>query len=575
MTLSYRYFLIAITLIASPFAYSADQPSVSQVTDAEIIRQQQRIEDQLRSVAANDVRLDAVVKKIKTDIYVEEAPCFPINAIDLKIENKKDELESDFLFALKDIKYGRQAVLGKCLGTISIRNVAEKIQNELIAKGYITTLVDIKNQDLNAGKLIVSVYLGRVNNLLKTTDSSQHAQLYNALPIRKGNVLNLRQIEQGLENFRRLSGIDVDIQIVPATGGAADEMLDGYSDLLVKWQQDSWFNASFSVDDSGSESSGKYLGSFATIIENPFLLNDVLNAGISYSLKERKQNNNRNYYTGYKLPYGNWLLSGFYSNYHYEQTIAGFNGPIIYSGTSKNFNIDISRLLSRGQSYKTYVHYKFYGKETRTFIDDLEIMVQRRKTAGWQAGLNHRQFLGNATLDVGVDYQRGTGAMHALKAPEAVLGQGKSRPMIWSADVNFVQPFQFAKQPLQYRLNWRGQRTPSVLSPQDRFSIGGRYSVRGFDGEYSLAGDNGHLLQQELGWSGVIPNSQLYTGLDQGWISGPSAKNNAGQYLSGMVLGLRTYYKGVALDAFAGHGIQAPRGFEKGFNSGFSLSWSY
>lgn len=554
---------------------AAEPPSALEAGDAEVIRQQQRLQELLRNMPKDDVRLGTEQLQQHQSIYVEEKPCFRINNIQLKLENAIDEHELDFLFALQPVKYGKQAVLGKCLGTQSIRNIANSVQNELIAGGYITTQVEIRDQDLHSGSLVISVYLGRVNALLKTADSSRHAQLYNALPVSKDDVLNLRQIEQGLENFRRLSGVDVDIQIVPAAGEGADNTLNGYSDLLVKWQQDSWFNYSFSVDDSGSKSSGKYLGSFAATLENPLLMNDVLNVGISYSLKERNKNNNRNYYASYKVPYGNWLLSGFYSNYNYEQTIPGFNGPIVYSGISKNFNIDISRLLSRGQSYKTYAHYKFYGKETRTFIDDLEIMIQRRKTAGWQAGINHRQFIGNSTLDIGLDYQRGTGALNALKAPEAVLGQGKSRPVIWSADISFMQPFQLAKQPLQYRLNWRGQRTPSVVGPQDRFSIGGRYSVRGFDGEYSLAGDNGHLLQQELGWNSLIPNTQLYVGVDQGWISGPNASANAGHYLLGAVLGLRGYYKGFSLDAFAGHGIRAPVGFEKGFNSGFSISWSH
>lgn len=573
--------LFAIALCSSfslQVVQAAEAPTALEATDAEVIRQQQRMEEQLRNAPKADVRLGAEqIQELlqRKSIYVAETPCFAIRDIQLKLENGIHERASSFNFALQPAITGKQSVLGKCLGTQSIRNIVNSVQNALIAQGYITTRVDVKDQDLHSGILVISLYLGRVNALLKTADSSRHAQLYNALPIRKDDVLNLRQIEQGLENFRRLSGVDVDIQIAPATGEDAENTLGGYSDLIVKWQQDSWFSTSLSVDDSGSKSSGKYLGSFAVTLENPLLLNDVLNAGISYSLKERKQNNNRNYYAAYKVPYGNWLLSSYYSKYNYEQTIAGYNGPIIYSGLSQQFNIDISRLLSRGQNYKTHAHYKFYGKQTKTFIDDSELEVQRRKTAGWQAGVNHRQFLGNSTLDIGLDYQRGTGARNALRAPEEKFGYGKSRPRILSADINFIKPFQFAGQPLQYRLNWRGQRTPRVVSPQDRFSIGGRYSVRGFDGEYSLSGDNGHLLQQELGWNGLIPNTQLYFAVDQGWISGPNAKGNAGHYLSGAVLGLRGYYKGFSLDAFAGHGIQAPVGFEKGFNSGFSASWSY
>lgn len=45
------------------------------------------------------------------------------------------------------------------------------------------------------------------------------------------------------------------------------------------------------------------------------------------------------------------------------------------------------------------------------------------------------------------------------------------------------------------RAQWN--RTP--LTPQDRFAIGGRYTVRGFDGETSLMGERGWLLRNDIG----------------------------------------------------------------------------
>ncbi len=42
---------------------------------------------------------------------------------------------------------------------------------------------------------------------------------------------------------------------------------------------------------------------------------------------------------------------------------------------------------------------------------------------------------------------------------------------------------------------------PYPLITQDRFSIGGRYTVRGFDGETTLIGERGWLLRNDLGLS--------------------------------------------------------------------------
>lgn len=549
----------------------------------EVIRQEQRLEELQRSLPDNDVRLQVSKDQpaLKQSLVVDETPCFPIYTVALALENaSSSEQSSDFLFALKDIKYGSQSILGHCVGTQGVRNIATAVQNQLIAKGYITTQAMIKPQDLNTGHLVISLYLGRVNQLLRTANTSPRVQLYSALPIEPDQILNLRDIEQGLENFRQLSGVNVDIQIKPATAqtirqGNPINALEGYSDLVVSWEQRRRITGQIAVDDAGSESTGKYQANVGLGIENPLQINDVLNLNISHSLDHISEGNNKSYYAAYQVPYRQWLFSTFYSQYRYEQKIAGLNSPIIYSGISEQLNFGANRLISRGQNYKTHVQYRFYQKQVKSFIDDLEVGVQRRQTAGWQIGLNHRQFIGNSTLNLGMDYQKGTGAFQAMQAPEELFGEGKSRPTIWSADLNFNTPFQLFNQPLQYRLTWRGQWSPSALVPQDRFSIGGRYSVRGFNGEYTLAGDQGHLIQNEIAWGSWVPNSQLYFGVDQGWVNGPNTRFIAGKKLAGAVLGIRSYYQGLSLDAFAGRGFSAPRGIDKDLTGGFSLSFNY
>ncbi len=44
-----------------------------------------------------------------------------------------------------------------------------------------------------------------------------------------------------------------------------------------------------------------------------------------------------------------------------------------------------------------------------------------------------------------------------------------------------------------------GNGTVPPLTQQDKLSIGGRYTVRGFDGELSLSGEKGWLWRNELG----------------------------------------------------------------------------
>ncbi len=89
--------------------------------------------------------------------------------------------------------------------------------------------------------------------------------------------MNLRDIEQALENLRRLTTAEADIQIVPGTQ-------PGESDLVVLWKQKQPLRFTLSTGDSGSEATGRYQGSATLSVDNPFLLNDLFYASFSNDL---------------------------------------------------------------------------------------------------------------------------------------------------------------------------------------------------------------------------------------------------------------------------------------------------
>ena len=59
---------------------------------------------------------------------------------------------------------------------------------------------------------------GKVNNiLLDTVDkSTESINLNTVMPLRKGDLLNVRAIEQALENLQRLSSVQASFEISPA-----------------------------------------------------------------------------------------------------------------------------------------------------------------------------------------------------------------------------------------------------------------------------------------------------------------------------------------------------------------------
>jgi len=549
----------------------------------DLIRQEQRLkelnqqlEDQYTQLSPKQEAKNVPNFKI---IVVSEDPCVQVKNIDFDRKTLQDPEHYKFHFILRAIWNHPQKIIGKCIGTQSLHNLVNFAQNELIKKGFITSQVTVDPQDIQQGSLRLGVQIGRLRRIIVQGEQLSLLQLKAALPFKEGDVLNLKQLDQGLENLKRAYAVD--IQIVPANETVQETQ--GSSDLIIKLQAQSKFNLNFSLDNSGSKDTGKYIGSFGVNVNNPFHLNDSLSFNFSHSLDNLHQDLNRNYFVSYQVPFGNYDFSTSYSRYQYEQNVLGANGLLRYHGLSEQQNLNLSRVLSRSGQHKTSIYGKFYHKQNSNFIDDIEIEVQRRKTSGWNAGIQHRQYLGDAVLDAGLDYRHGTGAFDALLAPEEQIkdvhknplpSEGYSRAPIWSADLRFQKPFLLLDTQAQYRLNWRGQYAPRVLVPNDRFYIGGRYSVRGFDGELMLAGDNGQYLQQEISLNIKIPNTQMYVAVDQGWVNGKSSIAEQ-RHLMGSVVGLRSYLNHFYIDAFTGRGLIAPKSIKKDWILGFSLNAFY
>ncbi|WP_414649105.1 ShlB/FhaC/HecB family hemolysin secretion/activation protein [Dyella sp.] len=391
------------------------------------------------------------------------------------------------------------------------------------------------------------------------------------MPARPGDLLNLRDIEQALENFKRVPTVEADIQIVPANGNATA----GDSDLVIVRKQSSPMRVAVTLDDSGSDATGKLQGGATLSLDNLLTWNDLFYANFGQDVFDGDHKGTRGYTLHYDLPYGYWLLGATASSYTYHQTVAGYAATYIYSGTSHNVDVRLSRLLYRNATIKFGAYVRAWERDSNNFIDDTEVLVQRRRQGGWEAGFTYKQFIDASTLDANVAYRRGTGTFNALHAPEEAFDEGTARPKIITADAHFTLPFQLGGQRLRYIGSWRAQWDQTPLVPQDRFAIGGRYTVRGYDGELQLTGDHGWLVRNDLGWI-VAGSQELYLGLDVGHVGGPPTQWELGQTLAGGVVGMRGGWRRFAWDVFAGAPISKPRGFPTDNpTAGFNLSWSY
>lgn len=549
--------VITFPLIAAiPTAIS---PQESQSIDArEQLRQQARERElqQQNAPQANEhlPRPD----RLLPDYPASEHPCFIVDRLVLT-----GEAASQFQWALD----AAADATGRCLGGQGIVLAINKVQNAILAKGYVTTRVMAQEQDLTKGVLTLTLQPGRISKIRFDEPVSWRGRLWNAIPASSGDILNLRDIEQGLENFKRVPSASADIKIVPGDKEAT-------SDLQVNWQEGRPVRLSLGLDDSGSRTTGRYLGSATLAVDAPFAQNDLFYANIGKNLFEHGPFGNRSHTLNYFFPIGYWAVSANYNDYTYHQNIPNANEVLRYSGKSDNVQLTVSRLLYRDRSHKTTLNLRGYRKHATNAVNDIDIEQQKRRTAGWELGLNQHSYLGSSTLDANIAWRRGTGAFNALPAPEESRHQGSARTGILLGDLSINQPFAVGEQPWRVYSSVRGQWSPNALTPQERMAIAGRYTVRGFDGEQMLSGEKGLLWRNEIGWNLFSRGHELYLAADYGRVSGPGTHYLVGHQLAGSALGVRgALWQRFSYDLFAGMPLYKPAGFHtSGVTAGFSIN---
>ncbi|HGM7840051.1 TPA: ShlB/FhaC/HecB family hemolysin secretion/activation protein [Serratia marcescens] len=525
-------------------------------------REQQRQQARERALQQqNAPQADARLSRpeaVLPDYPVNESPCFTINRFTLV-----GDAASRFQWALDAAADAK----GRCLGSQGIVLAINKVQNAILAKGYVTTRVMAQEQDLTTGALTLTLQPGRIGDIRFEEPVSWRGRLWNAIPASRGDILNLRDIEQGLENFRRVPSASADIKIVPGEQEAT-------SDLQVNWHEGRPVRLSLGLDDSGSKSTGRYLGSATLALDAPFAQNDLFYANIGKDVFQHGPFGNRSHTLNYFFPVGYWAFSANYNDYTYHQNIPNANEVLRYSGKSDNMQLTVSRLLYRDQSHKLTLNLRGYRKHSTNAVDNVDIVSQKRRTAGWELGLNQRSYFGTTTLDANINWRRGTGAFNALPAPEESRHEGSARTGILLGDLGINQPFSWGRQPWRVYTSVRGQWSPNALTPQERMAIAGRYTVRGFDGEQMLSGEKGLLWRNEIAWNVFSRGHELYLAADYGRVDGPGTRYLVGHQLAGSALGVRGALWGrFSYDLFAGVPLYKPAGFHtSGATAGFSVN---
>lgn len=597
-------------------------------------------------VVADTASTDTTTQ-IQEQPVADNAICFDIHKIGYSVLSQDDIIFADTLgFALMPKIMGGSSVLGKCMTVNDINAIATRVQNRLIEQGYVTSRIMVGDQNLTDGELRLTLIPGKIAQVVvntadskvpvyvKQTNRAYPAILDTALTIQTGKLLNIRDLETTLLNFKRVPSADANFKIVPSHTGlnpSADNAINtlgtlGFSDILIDYTQHRRLRGSLSIDDSGSKSTGKYQSVATLSLDNLANYNDLFYLSFGRDLGNQinddkdhpsdKSKGSKNYGIGYVIPIKSSVLQLNANRYSYHQTVAGSTQDYIYGGTSRGYNAKLSHLVHRDAHSKSHVYAGGYAKSQQSDIDGTLIDVQTRKTAGYLFGMSHETTFGkqaNHSLSTDISYKRGTAAFNALPSPEELFDEGSARVGIYQLNSNLTSRYGpiIGNKPLPiiHSTTLKAQYATDSLTPDLKMAIGGRYTVRGFDGERSLSADSGILVRQDISFypsflnkqsannhsttinQNNIRNSQashaIYLGMDAGYITNHDKSQNKrllGQHLAGAFIGIKGHYTpntnnpylSFNYDIFTSKAISEPTGFSnKDWVSGVSLGMSF
>ncbi|WP_172399752.1 ShlB/FhaC/HecB family hemolysin secretion/activation protein [Geothermobacter hydrogeniphilus] len=492
-----------------------------------------------------------------------ESPCFTIDRLRLTIPADLLRRHPDTAVLLRPggrlffLQEELRRYRGRCLGTAGINLIIRRLTALLIDRGFTTTRIAIPEQDLSSGVLRLELIPGLIRNLLPAGDI--HGFSRNALPFKPGDLLNLRDLEQGLEQMLRVAGQDVRFDLLPGD-------LPGESDIRITIHRSRPLRLLLSLDNSGSNDTGRWLAGATLQFDTPLRLNDSLEIGYQDSARRSSDGKSADdLRLDWSIPWGWWRLECEASRYHYRQRVNGSNQSFTSSGESERFGATLTRTLWRGQRQKGELLLGVRRRRSHSFIDDSEILVQRRNLTEAEAALQQRLYLGKAQLDLKLAHHWGSrwfGADRDL--PGRQPGDPSFFYRLQTLDLNLAAPLSAASTPIRCNLTLHAQYADRQLFGSEQLAIGSRYTVRGFDGDRMLSGERGFYLRDNLDIPLGKSGQDLYFGLDYGRVGGPSSRFQPGRELVGGLVGLRGNWKGFGYDLFAGWPLHQPDGFDSG-----------
>ncbi len=576
--IAYGFAILLLTAVIcsflAPNGYSA--PTAESIRQQEqIVRgeeeRQRQLEKQHKEMLERQPQAIDLGQQKPAEEPVDDSVCVQIDSIVLR----GAELLSASVKAKLTAPYA-----GRCLSMRHIKELIRDITNHYVAEGYVTTRAYVAPQDLASRTLEITVVEGTIEGIqLNQNEPSDQRRVRSAFPWLQGKPLNLRDIEQGLDQLNRLPSSNAKMEIAP---GAQE----GASRIVITDEQAKSWRMRASVDNSGQKSTGVNQYTLSLDKDNLIGVNDMLtfnwNADAdTLASFERHKSESSSFY--YSVPLGYWTITGSASYFDYHTHLESSGVAYLSTGNTTTYTLDVSRVLRRDADGKTSAGVSLTTKKINNFLEHERLQASSYDLSIAKASLDHSQRLLGGVLNLGAEYDLGLPVLDSPKDKTTELASPKHEFYKLVFTGGYTYPFAVLEHEFTFSTRAQAQWTPDTLYNSERLNLGSRYTVRGFQRD-TISGDSGGYVRNELS-TPVLPEKQrpawltetlgvpqAYLGYDAGFIHKDETDTYERGTLQGAALGLRASGERFATDLCLSHALDAP-GFMK--NRDWELYWTF
>ncbi len=389
--------------------------------------------------------------------------------------------------------------LDQCLSPKDIENLLHTITLHYHNRGYITSKANLKLPQLATkdGILEITVSEGWIEDIVFNDNSFlDRLQRDMAFPFLKGESLNIKDIDQGIEQIKRLPSQNVTMSIEPGKNKNG-------SLLYVKTVERQIFKPVLSYRNDGEKYAKPVTWSLSASAENLLALNDKISGSMSQKDGDNDEIYDRSSMLSFTVPFGYTLFDITHSESKYRSVIKGSNTTFVSHGFVYTDNFTLNYVLFRDQAQKLLLEGDIQHRKNKSFINQTLVEVSSHNVTSAEMGISYQKNIPAGSITFDLKYRKGMDWFDADDNPDGIKNyEANKRFVLYKTHFDISK---YLYNWLQASVNIDAQQAYHELLSNEQF-----YSVK------QLSEDSGRSVKMAF----TLFPSQLIPSMANEWTQG-------------------------------------------------------